>query len=125
LIATLVQKGDFVRAKKALDYCLKVIPAYTVPHDYTSIQLADSYYRLHDYAKGNEIMDAVAKNSVEYLDWYAGMSSTRRNSVQNRIGHNMAVLQQVLKTCDEAKQKSILNKYYGRFVDFSNRFQMQ
>ena len=123
LVSALVAKGDTVRAKKALDYCDKVIPAYTVPHDYTSVQLAEFYYKLGYSAKGNEIMDAVAKNAVEYLDWYLAMSSVNRNSVSNRIGHNMAVLQQVLRIADEAKQKPIMEKYYPRFLDYTKRVQ--
>ena len=124
LIGALVAKGDTVRAKKALDYCTKVIPGTTVRHDYTSTQLADYYYKLGEPAKGNEIMDAVAKDCVEYLDWYLAMSSTNRNSVSNRIGHNLAVLQQILRICDEAKQKSIMEKYYPRFLDYTKRVQM-
>lgn len=124
LIGALVAKGDTVRAKKALDYCAKVIPGTTVRHDYTSTQLAEYYYKLGEPAKGNEIMNAVAKDCIEYLDWYLGMSSRNRNSVSNRIGHNLAVLQQVLRISDEAKQKSIVEKYYPRFIDYTKRVQM-
>jgi hypothetical protein len=124
LIGALVAKGDTVRAKKALEFCNKVIPETTVRHDYTSTQLADFYYKLGDAKNGNAIMDKVAKDCVENLDWYLSLSSTNRNSVQNRIGHNLAVLQQILRVCDEAKQKSILEKYYPRFVDYTKRVQM-
>jgi hypothetical protein len=124
LIGALVAKGDTVRAKKALDYCAKVIPGTTVRHDYTSTQLAEYYYKMGEPAKGNEIMNAVAKDCIEYLDWYLAMNSTRRNSVSNRIGHNLAVLQQVLRISDEAKQKSIVEKYYPRFIDYTKRVQM-
>jgi len=124
LIGALLAKGDSVRAKKALDYCTKVIPGTTVRHDYTSTQLAEYYYKLGETAKANEILDAVAKNSVEYLDWYLSMSSTNRNSVTRMIGHNLAVLQQILRISDEAKQKSIMDKYYPRFLDYTKRVQM-
>jgi hypothetical protein len=124
LIGALVQKGDTVRAKKALDYCNKVIPGETVHHDYTSTQLADYYYKLGEFSKGNQIMDAVAKDCVESLDWYLSLSSIQRNSVNNRIGHNMAVLNQVLRICDQAKQKAITDKYLARYMEYSKRVQM-
>ena len=124
LIGALVAKGDTVRAKKALEYCNKVIPGTTVSHDYTSTQLADYYYKLGEQAKGNEIMDAVASDCIQNLDWYLSLSSVNRSSVQNRIGHNLAVLQQILRIADEAKQKSIMEKYYPRFVDYTKRVQM-
>lgn len=124
LIGALMAKGDVVRAKKALDYCNKVIPGTTVRHDYVSTQLADSYYKLHETAKGNAIMDAVAKDCVEYLDWYLSLDVAQRNSVSNRIGHNMAVLNQVLRICDQAKQKTILNKYLPHYMEYTKRVQM-
>ena len=124
LIGALVQKGDTARAKKALNYCNKVIPGETVHHDYTSTQLADYYYKLGEFSKGNQIMDAVAKDCVESLDWYLSLSSIQRNSVNNRIGHNMAVLNQVLRICDQAKQKTITDKYLARYMEYSKRVQM-
>jgi hypothetical protein len=124
LIGALMAKNDTVRAKKALDYCNKMIPGTTVRHDYVSTQLADYYYKLHMSAQGNAIMDAVAKDCVEYLNWYFSLNNEQQNSVSNRIGHNMAVLQQVLRTCDEAKQKQILDKYMPFFMEYSKRVRM-
>ena len=124
LIGALVAKGDTVRAEKALDYCNKVIPGTTVRHDYISTQLADYYYKLHQTTKGNVIMDAVAKDCVEYLDWYLSLDTVQRNSVSNRIGHNMAVLNQILRICDQAKQSTILNKYMPRYMEYTKRIQM-
>jgi len=124
LIGGLMAKGDTVRASKALDYCNKMIPGTTVRHDYISTQLADYYYKLHQTAKGNAIMDAVAKDCVEYLDWYLSLDVSSRNSVSSRIGHNMAVLNQVLRICDQAKQNTILNKYMPRYMEYTKRVQM-
>lgn len=124
LIAKLMTNGDNVRAKKALDYCIKVIPGTAVSHDYTSTPLAQYYYQLGEVAKGNAIMDAVAKDCVEYLDYYFSLDTQRQQSVQNRIGHNLAVMNQVLRICDESKQKAVLNKYMPKYMEYSRRVQM-
>jgi len=124
LIGALIAKGDTVKAKKALDYCNLVIPGSKVRHDYISTQLADYYYKLHEPAKGNAIMDAVAKDCVENLDWYLSLNTEQRNSVSNRIGQNMGVLNQVLRICDEVKQKTIIDKYLSRYMGYTKRVQM-
>jgi hypothetical protein len=124
LIGALVAKGDSVRALKALDYCEKQIPGTTVRHDYISTQLADYYYKLHKPAKGNEIMTAVAKDCIENLDWYLSLSTANRNSVSNRIGHNMAVLQQVLRISQDAKQDLILNKFMPKYMQYAKTLQL-
>jgi len=122
LIAALIEKGDTVRARKALDYCNKMIPGTTVRYDYTSTMLAKFYYIVREPQKGNLIMDAVAKDCTENLDWYLSLNKVQRNSLTDRINNNMAILNQILKTCEEAKQKTILDKYYPRFADYVKRF---
>jgi len=124
LIGALVAKGDSVRAKKALAYCEKVIPGKTVRHDYYSTMLADYYYKLGEPADGNAIMDAVATDCVENLDWYFSLTTTQQNSVNNRIGHNLAVLNQVMRICDQTKQKTILDKFLPRYMEYTKRVQM-
>ena len=124
LVSALVAKGDTVRARKALEYCNKVIPGSTVRHDYISTQLADSYYKLGEFAKGNDIMNSVATDCVEYLDWYFSLNSQQQNSASNRIGHNIAVLNQVLRIADGAKQKPVLDKFLPKFMEYSKRVQM-
>jgi len=124
LIDALLKEGDTIRAKKALDYCNKVIPGSTVRHEYVSTLLAESYYKVGEYAKGNQIMDAVATDCVENLDWYLSLNDAQRGSVNNRIGRNLGMLNQILRVCDEAKQKSILNKYLQRYIAYSKIVQM-
>jgi hypothetical protein len=124
LIGALMDKGDMVRAKKALDYCNKVIPGTTVRHDYGSLQLAEYYYKLNESAKGDAIMDAVAKDCVENLDWYLSFDQSKLNNMSDQIGQNFGVLYQVLRICDQAKQKRILNKYMSRYMEYTKKVQM-
>jgi len=79
---------------------------------------------LHEPAKGNAIMDAVAKDCVENLDWYLNLNTEQRNSVANRISRNMGVLNQVLRICDAAKQKSIMDKYLPHYMGYTKKVQM-
>ncbi|MDR3652044.1 MAG: DUF2723 domain-containing protein [Paludibacter sp.] len=124
LISALIDKGDTVRAKKALDYCAKVIPGTTVRYDYFSTRLAISYYRVHEYAKGNAIMDAVAKDCVEYLDWFLTLDKNQMNNSANEISQNFSILYEVLHDCDQAKQKTIIDKYMPHYLEYTKRFQM-
>jgi len=126
LINALVNKGDTVRALKALTYCNKVIPNYTVSHTYRSgsITLANSYYRLKHYKEGNEIMQILAQDCVDYLNWSLHLATEKRNSLQYGINMNMAFLQQVLRVCDENKQKELLNKFLPKYIEFSQKVQI-
>ncbi|MDD4991783.1 MAG: DUF2723 domain-containing protein [Paludibacter sp.] len=124
LIGALLNKGDTARAKKALDYCNKVIPGTTVRYDGMSTYLAQFYYAVGESAKGNEILNAVAQNCVENLDWYINLNSAQRNMTVERINENMMNLNQVLSICNEAKQKTIMDKYLSKFMDYRKRLQI-
>jgi hypothetical protein len=124
LVQGLIEKGDSVRALKALDFSLQVLPGTTVRHDYTSTLLADFYYTLGQFEKGNEIMDFVANDCVENLTWYFSLTNAQRRSVESRIGHNFAVLNHVLASAEKNGQKALLEKYYPAFERFSQRVRM-
>ena len=121
LVEALINKGDKERAKKALDYCNKVIPGTTVRYDYSSLPLAESYYRLNEPGKGNAIADAIAKDCVENLDWYFNLDASLQNSVSNEISQNFGIFYQVLRTCDQAKQKAMVDKYMARYMEYTKK----
>lgn len=125
LVEALIAEGDTVRAKKALDYASKVIPAETVPHDYSSNMMALYYYQLGLKAQGDAILDAVAKNSADYLTWYASLKPSQQNNATNSIGHEMAVINQVLQISNEVGAKEVFEKYRKQFESFAARFNMR
>lgn len=125
LVGALIEENDTVRAKKALDYCQKVIPGTTVRYDYTSVMLAEYYYQLGETEKGNEIMDFVANDCVENLTWYFALSGAQRRSVENRIGQNFGIFNQVLHAADQYGRKELLDKYYPAYESFARRVKMQ
>jgi len=122
LIGALLNKGDSVRAKKALDYCNQVIPGTTVRHSgILSSYLAQYYYAVGEPEKANRIMNDVATNCVENIDWYLSLDSNRRNSCTERINDNLGILNQVLSVCNQLKQKSIMDKFLPKFMDYRKR----
>ncbi len=124
LIGALIEENDTVRAKKALDYAMEVIPGTTVRHDYTSALLAEYYYALGEFQKGNEIMDIVAGDCLDNLNWYFSLTNIQRKSVESRIGHNFGVLNHVLRAAEQYGQSEIIAKYYGVFEKLSQRVRM-
>jgi hypothetical protein len=124
LIGALIDKGETGRAKKALDYCDQVIPGTTVRHGYPSVQLAAYYYTLKEPAKGNVIMDAVAKDCVENIDWYLSLDANRQHGVSNELNQNLGILYQVLHICFQENQKPVLDKYTPRYEEYTKRFKM-
>jgi len=124
-VEALINEGDTVRAKEVLNYVAKVIPSETVPHDFSSNLLAVYYYQVGMKAEGDKILEQVAIKSVEYLTWYASLKPSQQNVASNSIGHEMAVLNQVLQFSNQFDAKNIFDKYLIDFETFANKFNMR
>ncbi|HHT21987.1 MAG TPA: DUF2723 domain-containing protein [Bacteroidales bacterium] len=125
LAEALLAEGDSVRAKEVLDYANKVLPPTTVPHDYSSNMMAAVYYEMGAITEGDAILTAVADRSISYLNWYASLKPANRKNATNSIGHEMAVLNQVLQISSQASAKTVFDKYLPLFESFANRFNMR
>lgn len=87
LATQLIKEGKKDKALEALDYCEKVIPSTTVPHDYimsSSKEMAEDYMQLGQYKKAENILNALANNAVEYITWYLSLNELQfANSYEN------------------------------------------
>ena len=118
LTNALVQQGDTARALKALDFCLENIPGYNVRHDYWSLILAENYYRIGEFQKGDELLDVVAQDCVEYLDWYFDLKPSLRRNSSNRIKHYLAVFDHILKISNGYRRTDIWDRYAPAFESY-------
>lgn len=124
LAGALIQQNDTVRAEKVLDFSQKVLPSPQVRHDITSAMMAESYYQLKKYDKGNEIVDFIANDCVEYLGWYFNLSNVQRKSIERRISESFGLLNHVLSIAEQNGQKEIVQKYMPAYEQFSQRVRM-
>ncbi len=125
LAEALISRNDTTRAREVLNYAEKVIPQETVPHDFSSNILALQYFNVGMHEQGAQILDAVAERSVQYLNWYAGLKPIRRQGMSNTIGHEMAILNQVLQIAAQVEDEALFNKYREQFDRFTQLFAMR
>ena len=108
LATQLIKEGKKDKALEALDYCEKVIPSTTVPHDYimsSSKEMAEDYMQLGQYKKAENILDALANNAVEYITWYLSLNEMQfANSYENCMRY-LYILDDVCKTLSEMKDE--------------------
>lgn len=108
LAATLINEGKNDKALQVLDKAMEVLPAKTVPLDYSALSLGEFYFTLKQPKKAEAIFNGIADNSLRNLRWYFRLSPNQMASVMGDVEHNLAVLQEVLRI---AKQ---YNPEYGK-----------
>ncbi|MDE7378882.1 MAG: DUF2723 domain-containing protein [Paraprevotella sp.] len=107
LVAELVREGKTDKALKALAYAEKVIPASSVPHNYQSgsLTLARTWFMLGKIAEGSKICDAVAKNSMEYLDWYLSLNERRLRNSADECMYHLYLLGDIAKAYESVDER--------------------
>lgn len=118
LATALIEEGKNDKALKLLDKCQKVLPAYNVSHDYSSLALAECYYRLGQRQKAEEITENVAVNTLANLKWFYSMNRTQLNSAMSEVGNNLAILQSVLQLYSNNNPR-LAEKYMPSFQMYS------
>ena len=121
LAEALIREGKREKAIEVLDYAEEVLPGYNVSYDYTSASMASMYLMLGETEKGNAILDKVAQNSVEYLEWGDSLDKAHRSAAQSTIQHHAAVLGYVLQTLDRYHQNELVDKYYPYYEQYARR----
>ncbi|WP_373801898.1 protein O-mannosyl-transferase family, partial [Bacteroides heparinolyticus] len=110
LIQQLMHEGKKDKAKAALDYAEKMIPAYNVPYDWQNgaMQMAEAYYQLGETAKADAIVKALADKSVEYMTWYMSLDDSRFAISIREFEYHWTVLDAEVK---------IMKQYNSKLVD--------
>ena len=121
LAESLYKEGQYDKCREVLDYAEEVLPKYNIPYDYTSASMAALYYGLGDTDKANAMMDAIAQNCAEYIQWGASLDKAHRTSMQSTLGHHTAVLGFVLQHMDRNGQSELVDKYYPIYVQSVGR----
>ena len=120
LAEALYNEGKHDKCLEVLDFAEEMLPGYNIPYDYTSATMAVYYYELGEMEKGNQIMEKVANNSVEYLAWGASLPKELRTSSQSIIGHQLQVLGYVLQNMERYNQSELFDKYYNIYVQYAS-----
>ena len=114
LVQQLLKEGKNDKAKAALDYVEKMIPACNVPYDYQngSLQLAEGYYRLGETEKADAIMKVLADKSVEYMVWYMSLDDNRFHISGQEYEYHLSLLNAEIGTMK--KYNSPLTETYDQ-----------
>jgi hypothetical protein len=142
LASQLINEGKDKKALEVLDYCAKVVPATTVPHDYvmsSSKEMADDYLKLGQTDKAMAILSDLANKSVEYLTWYLSLDDQRLQSSYEECLRHLYILDAVNKSLaaadqamtaegegtTQAKQKQVSEHYAQEFEALYDAFNLR
>lgn len=118
LSISLMEKGDYERAKEVAIKSLELIPNKAVPYDYFNVQQIGLLLELGEHELANEVAEISVANASQMLDYYLKKNIYDRSEIQqqimmlNSIWHSYRVNRMNDKA---AEYEKIFDKYYRAF----------
>ncbi len=106
LSSQLIKEGKKDKAAEVLEYCEKVIPSTTVPHDYiysSSKEMSDNFIKLGKAEKAEDILKQLAETSSQYVAWYLSLDDMRFITSYENCMRHMYCLDEVCKSLENIK----------------------
>ncbi|MFW6389012.1 MAG: tetratricopeptide repeat protein, partial [Marinilabiliaceae bacterium] len=110
LATALVNEGKQDSAVAILDMAMEKLPPDRIPHNYFSIFLAESYYETGEMESGDEILNDLARQNAQELDYFLTLPSSNRNAVMSDIRRDMAIHREIENVAGSFDREELLEK---------------
>lgn len=117
LAAAYLEDGNKARAKEVADYCFKVMPVSTIPYDYFTPPFIAIYAELGETQKADQMLEKMAKDSQEALDYYF----TKGPLFDMEIQTNMVMLQQLIGVAQQIGKDQRAAQLQEQFMQYMQR----
>lgn len=121
----LIEKGDTERAEQVLDRIIELTPHKNLPYDMFMPGIADSYYSMAKFEKGNAIQEKMINISQRYLEYYSTFRKRHLKNINNEVTYHMRVLANAMQLARQYNQNDLAIKAEETFNRYSRSFSVQ
>ena len=93
----LMKEGKKDKAQEVLEKCLKVMPAENVPYNYFMLPVAESFYRLGDTEKANQIVEMVYDRYEREVQYYVDLPAYKYKQAGQNPQQSISVMYRVME----------------------------
>jgi len=106
----LIEEEKYDSARVVMDRCLEELPDETVPFDYFVTPLAEGYYKIGDFEKGNELNLRLIEIFDEQLAYYFDFPEKLQKEFDFEKQQNLALLQRIGQVAGKFQQEEVAQK---------------
>jgi hypothetical protein len=110
LADALIKEGKYDSANVVMGRCLEAMPDKSVPFNYFTMPLAEGYYKIGDFEKGNELNNRLIEIFDEQLAYYFDFPDKLKKKYDFEKQQNLALLQRIVQIANQFKQEEVVNK---------------
>ena len=123
LANALIQENKSEQAIVVLDKAQEIMPEHSVPLNYFSLFIAESYYDAGDSEKGDALLERMTNLYEEDLAYYFSFTGRRANHLDSRKQEALAVMQRIRMVSGYSgseelnnRSKEVFDKYYDLYI---------
>ncbi|NQU52672.1 MAG: DUF2723 domain-containing protein [Bacteroidetes bacterium] len=125
LAQSLIEKGDNEKAIEVLDKLFELFPDKKMPLTFDSFPAVEMYYSAGEIEKGNELIQVLAKNSFDMLEYYISLPTNLANSVKGEQNREMSHLQNLLILTRRYEQPDLNKEIDDKLKDLVARLESE
>ena len=123
LANALILEDKIDSAVTVLDRSQEVMPEYSVPLNYFSLFIAESYYDAGEMDKGRAILERMTDLYEEDLAYYFSFTGRRANQLDSRKQEALAILQRIRLITSysgpeelSTRSRELFDRYYDLYI---------
>ena len=117
----LIRLGEKEKASAVLDKCIEVIPNKNVPYSYMVISIAENYYQLGEYEKGNDIISILVDKYENDLTYYLSLNKVDQQKVKEDTERAKYFLQRMINmTNEQYKEAGMEERMKDKFTNINS-----
>ncbi|MFP4555533.1 MAG: protein O-mannosyl-transferase family [Bacteroidales bacterium] len=111
LAEKLIEQEKRDSAVKVLDRIVELLPQDKFPYNFFVLGIIESYYKVNETEKANDLFAAYAKSTNENLDYYFSLGRRYRSSVMHEAELNLQIFQELIGIGEEYGQDEITKEF--------------
>ena len=122
LAEELIKEKKNTQAKMVLDKCMDLMPGKKVPLNYFVHPIVESYYKIQDFEKANQLTTDIETTYNSELTYYLNFPKDKILGVQLEIIKNLQFYSQLVEIASKNKHPNAINiqqnfeKWYNEFL---------
>ena len=115
-------QGDSVRALAVLSRLAEILPYGMYRTSTNDAFIASLYYRLNQPGKGDEVLRAIARESLEKAEFYLDMGPRYASTIQNDITRERNTLKVLIDIAKQAQRDELSNELSEKTIKLLGNF---
>ena len=108
LAEALFREGKKDKAVEVLDRCIATMPNENIPYNFFILPAVESYYKMGEYDKANEIVKILLTMYTQESDYYFALDNERFKQIKNEAQQAVSVLYRLNQLTNEVYPQDVV-----------------